>query len=117
MKTIVYVGGFELPDKNAAAQRVIGNSNALKELGYEIILLGVSKKEKNLKDYKEINNFKYYEKLYPKTVIDWILYLVNIKDVVNTMKKYNTIEYLICYNYPAIALWRLRSYCKKGILK
>lgn len=117
MKTIVYVGGFELPDKNAAAQRVIGNSNALKELGYEIILLGVSKKEKNLKDYKEINNFKYYEKLYPKTVIDWILYLVNIKDVVNTMKKYNTIEYLICYNYPAIALWRLRSYCKKRNIK
>ena len=46
MKTIIYIGGFELPDKNAAAQRIIGNSYALKELGYEVIFLGVSKSKK-----------------------------------------------------------------------
>ena len=34
---IIYIGGFELPDKNAAAQRVIGNSKALRDLGYETV--------------------------------------------------------------------------------
>ena len=38
-KKILYIGGFELPDKNAAAQRVVGNSYILKNLGYEIIFL------------------------------------------------------------------------------
>ena len=117
MKTIIYIGGFELPDKNAAAQRIIGNSYALKELGYEVIFLGVSKKEKNLKSHKQFNDFKYYERLYPQNTIQWLSYLINIKETIEIIKKHETIDYLICYNYPAIALWRLKNYCKKNNIK
>mgnify|MGYP004602292779 FL=1 len=31
-KTLVYIGGFELPDKNAAAHRVVSNAEIFREL-------------------------------------------------------------------------------------
>ena len=117
MKKIIYIGGFELPNKNAAAQRVIGNSYALKELGYEIIFLGISKEEKNLENSKQFNDFKYYERLYPQNSIQWLSYLTSIKDTIKIINKHEKIDFLICYNYPAIALWRLRNYCKKNNIK
>lgn len=30
---ILYIGGFVLPDKNAAAQRVTGNAKAMRDIG------------------------------------------------------------------------------------
>ena len=32
--TIIYYGGFSLPDKNAAANRVVSNGKIFKDLGY-----------------------------------------------------------------------------------
>ena len=43
MKRILYIGGFELPDKNAAAHRVLAIAKALRDGGIEVIFLGVSK--------------------------------------------------------------------------
>lgn len=52
--TIIYVGGFELPDKNAAAQRVLSIAKILRELGYDVIFLGVDKTLKKRKIYLKI---------------------------------------------------------------
>lgn len=38
MKTIVYIGGFEPPDRNAAAQRVLNNARVLHALGHRALL-------------------------------------------------------------------------------
>jgi len=40
MNYIIYYGPFQLPDKNAAAHRVINNAKLLRELGYETVFLG-----------------------------------------------------------------------------
>ena len=42
-KKILYIGGFELPDKNAAAHRVIANAKVLREMGFEVSFIGISK--------------------------------------------------------------------------
>ena len=42
-RTILYVGGFELPDKNAAAQRVLSVAKIFKSIGYNVIFLGIDK--------------------------------------------------------------------------
>ena len=47
MKTVLYLGGFELPDKNAAAQRVVANAKLLREMGFEVSFIGISKDIKN----------------------------------------------------------------------
>ena len=42
--TILYVGGFELPDKNAAAHRVLSNGKILRDLGYKVVFIDVDKR-------------------------------------------------------------------------
>lgn len=37
MKRVLYIGGFELPDKNAAAQRVLSIGKAYRLLGYDVL--------------------------------------------------------------------------------
>ena len=39
---VLYIGGFELPDKNAAAQRVLSVGKALREIGYKVFYLGIT---------------------------------------------------------------------------
>lgn len=43
MKKILYIGGFELPDKNAAAHRVLAIAKGLRDSGNEVVFMGVSK--------------------------------------------------------------------------
>lgn len=121
-KNILYVGGFELPDKNAAAQRVIGNAKVLKELGYNIFFLGVNKdKEYNssLDKSNNFNGFTYYEEKYPKSKKRWIEHLASIKNVEYIIKNKldNKIDIIIAYNYPAIALLKLKKYGEKNHIK
>ena len=44
-KQIIYWGGFELPDKNAAAHRVMANAKLFRQFGYEVVFLGMSSEQ------------------------------------------------------------------------
>lgn len=59
MDTILYVGGFELPDKNAAAHRVLNNARLLRELGYEVVFCGVDREisKKETSEVKKVDGF------------------------------------------------------------
>ncbi|RNC64755.1 glycosyltransferase [Proteiniphilum sp. X52] len=107
---ILYVGGFELPDKNAAAQRVIGNGNVFKKLGYDTFFLGLSKKEqpKYICDYE---GFKYTNLPYPANKKGWYKYLTSIRHLTPFLEKKPTL--IIAYNYPSVALSRLRRWSRK----
>ena len=37
-ETVLYIGGFQLPEKNAAALRVVANAKILRELGYRVVV-------------------------------------------------------------------------------
>ena len=50
--TVLYIGGFELPDRNAAAQRVFGIANALRKLGYNVVFLNALKSCENKQEEK-----------------------------------------------------------------
>lgn len=106
---ILYIGGFVLPDKNAAAQRVVGIAKGLRELGHEVVFLNSLKNandigEKELSYYgfecHEYKREKEVEYLFSgKTAIQWI---ERIRPTV-----------VIAYNYPALALDHIRKYCVK----
>jgi len=117
-KTILYVGGFELPDKNAAAHRVIANSKIFYDLGYDVHLIGISKSlDRNipLKETKKtFENFVYYNLPYPEGIQEWLIHLTKIsyKSLIDQIKP----SIIIAYNYPSFALNDLLKYCKnKGI--
>lgn len=114
-KTVLYIGGFELPDKNAAAQRVIANAKILKALGYDVVFVGVDKTVKSneliLNTKKEFEGFTYFSIKYPRSFLDWITYLISIKYITN-LKEIN-FSHIIAYNYPSLGLLRLKNFCKK----
>lgn len=108
-KNILYIGGFILPDKNAAALRVIANAKALRDLGYNIIFLNSIPNYSKPNAYKKYYGFECYE----CKRSNLIKYLLNYKNVKKIIEKEN-IDIVIAYNYPAIALNSLRKYCKKN---
>lgn len=113
-KQILYVGGFEVPDKNAAALRVSVIGKMLREIGFDVAFLGInstpqSQNQKNENDSIWVVN-------YPNTLIEWIKYSSSIKKIkVVVDKEFKTKpSAIIAYNYPSFALLRLKHYCKKN---
>lgn len=116
---ILYIGGFELPDKNAAAHRVVSNAKILRYLGYEVIFISSDKSDDNFGSLKESLNeyegFNYYKIKYPKTILEWFNYLTSINHIFEILDE--SYYAIFAYNYPAIALNRLIKYSNKKNIK
>lgn len=120
-KTILYVGGFELPDKNAAAHRVLGIGKILRHLGYNVVFIGVNRNFTTNKDIQKTQNrvqgFTYWEVSYPHNVREWGHYLCSIRAIEAIYKIYsNSLCGIICYNYQSFALKRVIRFGKKNNL-
>lgn len=110
MNTIIYIGGFELPDKNAAAHRVINNAKLLKELGYNVVLVDVDREctDKIENTKSTCFGFSRFSMKYSNKR------LTNINDFIAIMNFYSSDNVkVIAYNYPGIALWKMKRYCHK----
>lgn len=121
-KKILYVGGFILPDKNAAAQRVVSNAKAIKEIGFDVVFLGKSKDPVLPVDQQKPQNFQkfeIYEESYPEGVSNWIKHLSSNKNVKILIEKIGAqnIHTIIAYNYPSLALLKLLKFAKKHNIK
>lgn len=107
METILYVGGFELPDRNAAAQRVVGIAKGAAALGHEVIFMNYSACSEGC-CWTEYFGFPCYEQP-PKSLVKS---LTDITDVQKILKEKH-ITAVIAYNYPAYALSLLIRYCRR----
>ncbi|GAB6091111.1 glycosyltransferase [Spirochaeta dissipatitropha] len=119
-KIILYIGGFELPDKNAAAHRVLNNSKVFQDLGYSVVLFGVNKQallSSQIKLSNRVMNFETWTRSYPKSFFEWLRYLTTIKFMNFFTNKYTNIEIIIAYNFPSVALSFLNKFCKKNNIK
>lgn len=121
LSTVVYIGGFELPDKNAAAHRVLNNAKALRELGKNVVLIGITHEAISegtpCHAKKDIYGFDCYSIPYPKTVCQELRYLMGIKQYIEICKAYENISAVVLYNFPAIALKKMTGYCRKRNIK
>lgn len=111
--TILYVGGFQLPDKNAAALRVIANAKAFRDLDYRVIfvnaLINNCPKEPRIVNYEGFECYEY--KREPQ-----IKYLLGCKKIISFINKAKA-NIVIAYNYPSVALNKLRKYCQRNKIK
>ncbi len=114
-RTIIYIGGFELPDKNAAAHRVRTNAKILKKLGRKVVYIGVNRENKT-KIFIDGNDEAFCIK-YPKTKKEWINYLSNPQEYIQIIEKYDNVESIILYNFQAVIMNKLIRYCKKHDIK
>jgi glycosyltransferase involved in cell wall biosynthesis len=112
MKKILYIGGFELPDKNAAAQRVLPIGKVYRELGYDVLFCGITHSQDVEGSFAD---FKYEAYPYPIGTIAWFKYAFGDGIITYIQKKKP--DYVILYNYPAIAQERVIRYCRRNGIK
>lgn len=112
IKRVLYLGGFELPDKNAAAQRVMSNAMLLREMGYNVSFVGISKEGGHTFTY---NGLDCRCLKYPIGMKTWLYHVVTFLPV-SEIEKYNP-NYIILYNFPAVACLKILSYARKHGIK
>lgn len=115
---ILYIGGFELPDKNAAAQRVLANAKLFRDIGFDVVLLGVDKQLSGgeVVQYNvPVDGFPSYAIPYPTGILSWLKFICRIEPAVRLAKE-GGVRAIVAYNFPAIALFRLLTWCRsRGI--
>ncbi len=120
-ETVIYIGGFELPDKNAAAQRVIANAQIIRKIGYTPVLIGINRELRyyNVENmtYNKFYGFDCWGLPYPIKTTDWFKYLYDINGFIKILSKYKNIKAVVCYNYQSIAFDRIRIYCQRHKIK
>lgn len=115
-KAIVYLGGFDLPNGNAAAQRVVANAKLFRDLGYQVMLIGLSRNKSNINKRFIYEGFQCINLKYPKSVVGWLNYITAYNQYMPFIKEMRP-QLVIAYNHPAIALRRLTNYCHKNGIK
>ncbi|SED67692.1 Glycosyltransferase involved in cell wall bisynthesis [Tenacibaculum sp. MAR_2010_89] len=111
--TVIYIGGFEMPDKNAAAQRVVSNGKAIKSLGHEVVFIGLSKSIKKDSTKEKYFNSDVYSKKYPINSLEWFKHFISFKYYIDIIKSYDNVKAFVCYNLSSISLLRLKRWAKK----
>lgn len=119
-KKILYIGNFELPDKDAASLRVIGVAKALRECGNTIFLVGADRSGEKYKkqefghDTKFIvEEFDCFLRKYPDSIKKWILYDLDISDYIKIIEIVGGVDVIICYNTSSLLLIRIMHYCSR----
>lgn len=111
-KKVLYIGGFEMPDKNAAAQRVLSIGKVLKTCGYDVKFYGVTTTNDII---GSVADFIYEAVPHPTTLKKWISYAIG-NSIIDYLKE-DQPDYIITYNYPAIAQERIIRYARKHGIK
>ncbi|MDO9599840.1 MAG: glycosyltransferase [Azoarcus sp.] len=119
--TIFYVGGFELPDRNAAAHRVLANGKIMRELGYDVVFVGVDSARASGADLlrHDFLGFECWNVSYPVGGRAWLKYILGLTKILDfcQMKRPAKVVGVICYNYPAVAQWRMKLLCRRFGIK
>lgn len=116
-QTIIYIGGFELPDKNAAAQRVLSNAKIFRDLGFNVLLIGTDKtlsSNTEIDDTKSVvEGFETRSIPYPKNKTAWLKYITSAAYIKRIIEQIESPYAIVCYNYPAVAMYRIHRKCQK----
>lgn len=119
--TVFYIGGFELPDKNAAALRVLANGKILRNLGYEVVFIGIDTALPvgSAAMRSDHSGFECWAVPYPRGTLAWLKYLVGLPAVLDVLNAERDVKPVaaICYNYPAVASLRIQQACRRLDIK
>lgn len=114
--TIIYYGGFTLPDKSASANRVVSNGKIFNSLGYNTVFLGSSADSfEGLRAVEGCENM--YEQAHPKTSSQWIKHMFSISFIDELAEKHGNVERIILYNTPLFTLIKAKRFFRKKNIK
>ena len=112
MKKVLYIGGFEMPDKNAAAQRVLSIAKALREFGFCTQFYGVtgSNEIEGI-----VDGFQFEACQHPIGTLEWFKYALG-SGIIDYIERKEP-DFVFLYNYPAVAQERVISFCRRHGIK
>ncbi len=112
--TIVYYGGFSLPDKNASANRVVSNGKLFASLGYTTVFLGADY-ENHFDDIRQLDE-NMFEQAHPTSSTEWLKNIFSIENLKKVVNKYEDVKLVLLYNVPFVTLCIAKKiFSKKGI--
>ena len=119
LKRFLYTGTFQLPDRNAAAQRVTGVAILLKQCGYDVTFLDLNQsiEEEFTSNSIMHEGFDVYSIRYPRNFNDWLRHAIEPERVEDVLAKHDDWCGVIAYNYPGLALLKLKKLCRRKNLK
>lgn len=108
-----------LPDQNADAQRALALCKSFRDLGYDIVMIGIDLQQKSgtpiIETKRNFFGFSTFTVSKPRTIKELIHYstsICEIKEIINLYKP-EDIFAVIALEHEAIALMKLISFCKK----
>lgn len=117
---ILYIGFYELPDKDAAANRVINNAKIFRDIGYNVSFIDEKRYGVHLNVLLNkciIDEMTVWSTLRPNTFINYLKKMTSITNIKKVVGQYDKINIIIAYNYPSIALLRLKLFCNLNNIK
>lgn len=115
IRKVLYLGGFELPDLNAAAQRVIAIAKTIRLIGCDVEFIGVTNHDREVGRERQFEGFRYTSVKYPQSIKEWLYHITKFLPL-ETLDK-NKPDVVILYNFPAYSQKRIIKYCKKRKIK
>ena len=115
--TIIYYGGFTLPDKSASANRVVSNGKIFAALGYKTVFIGAAPSDETFDGIRPVEGYEnMFEQAHPKTSSQWLKRMFDVSCIEKIAEEYGDINRIILYNVPFFTLLKAKkAFRKKGI--
>lgn len=115
--TIIYVGAFEMPDRNAAAHRVSSIGKIFDSLGFHTVFLGRAPENEHFKGVRKSSfSDNVYEICEPASTQEWVKYMFDTSAVKEVCGYYDDVRMIIMYDMPYFSFLAAESaFSKKGI--
>lgn len=116
--SVIYVGGFGLPDRTASAQRCLGNARLLRSVGFEVTIVGKLSPELSAEGMRApaiVDGFTCYDIRAPLPGRKFKTYVHSAEPIEAVIEAVGSdrVHSVIAYNYPAVGLSRLIDCCKR----
>jgi len=112
--TVLYVGGFRLPDGSASALRALGNAAVLRLAGYSVVIAGKFDQIPGVQP-TQVEGFDCHDIRQPWAGAPRIDYTLSVANIEGLMQRIGTdrLAAVIAYNYPGFGLHRLLASCRR----
>lgn len=108
--TIIYYGGFSLPDKSASANRVVSNAKIFASLGYKTIFIGAAPSNKFFDGLRTVpGHDNMFEYAHPESTKQWLLHMVSVEHLEKIVSKHTDVCKIILYNVPMFTLLKAKK--------
>lgn len=122
---IAYIGGFRLPDQNAAANRVQAVADLFNECGYDTGIVGVEMNAQRSPNDFQVRDLpacgphvRAWDVGYPRSSKEWFGRIISCQNILDHLEETygSRLAGVIFYNFPAVAQDRARRWAKQRAL-